>query len=67
MSGKADTASMDRIVSDALQKMKDLTEAASSYEVDRTSGLWSVRRATKTGAKDFSSDIVAHLTGARAG
>ena len=61
---KTDSPSFDTIVSDALEKMKNLTAASASYEVDRASGLWSVRRASKTGGADFPSEIVAHLTGA---
>lgn len=64
MIAKTESPSFDTIVSDALARMKDLTAAAASYEVDRASGQWSVRRASKPGVKDFPSDIVAHLTGA---
>ena len=65
MIAKTDNPSFDTVVSEALEKMKDLTASSASYEVDRASGLWSVRRASKTSGTDFPSEIVAHLTGAK--
>lgn len=64
---KPETVSYGAIVSEALERMKDLTAASSSYEVDRSLGQWSVRRALKTSEKGFPSDIVAVLTGASPG
>ena len=67
MSAKSENASYETIVSEALGRMKDLTAASSSYEVDRSLGQWSVRRTSKTTGKSFPADIVAVLTGAKPG
>ncbi len=67
MSAKSESASYETIVSEALGRMKDLTAASSSYEVDRSRGQWSVRRASRTTEKSFPADIVAVLTGANQG
>ena len=46
MIAKADNPSFDTVVAEALEKMKGLTASSATYEVDRASGLWSVRRAS---------------------
>ena len=62
MNAKPENASFETIVSEALQKMKDATAAASSYEVDRSSGQWIVRRGRKPGEKGAASDLVENST-----
>ena len=64
MSAKSENAPYENIVSEALGRMRDLTAASSSYEVDRARGQWSVRRAAKTTEGGFPADILAVLTGA---
>lgn len=66
MSAKSD-ASYETLVSAALKRMSDLTADSSSYEVDRSRGQWSVRRASRTTEKGFPPDIVAVLTGVKQG
>jgi hypothetical protein len=61
VNAKPENASFETIVSEALQKMKDATAASSSYEIDRSSGQWIVRRARKSGEKASASDLVAQL------
>lgn len=61
MSAKAESASFDTIVNDALARMKDATAASPSYEVDRTKGQWVVRRTSTTSAL-FAADAVAEVT-----
>jgi hypothetical protein len=61
---KPETVSYGAIVSEALDRMRDLTAASPAYEVDRSLGQWTVRRALKTSEKGFPSHIVAVLTGA---
>ena len=51
MSAKAETASFETIVTEALARMKDATAATPSYEVDRSNGQWIVRRASTTSAR----------------
>ena len=65
MIAKTDNPSFDTVVADALEKMKDLTASPASYEVDRASGLWSVRRASNATGTDLPAEIVAQLTGAK--
>ena len=67
MSAKAENAPYETIVSEVLERMRDLTEASPSYEVDRCRGQWSVRRAAKTTEGGFPADILAVLTGANPG
>lgn len=61
MSTKLDV-SFETIVSEALARMKNAASASVSYEVDRTSGRWVVRRASTTGTL-FAADVVADATG----
>lgn len=64
MSAKSENAPYETIVSEALERMRALTAASPSYEVDRSRGQWSVKRAAGTTEKGFPPDIVAGLTGA---
>ena len=64
MSAKSENAPYETIVSEALERMRELIAASSSYEVDRSRGQWSVKRASRTTENCFSSDIIAVLTGA---
>lgn len=61
MSTKLDV-SFETIVSEALARMKNAAAASVSYEVDRTSGRWVVRRASTTSTL-FAADVVADATG----
>jgi len=61
LSAKAETASFETIVTEALARMKDATAATPSYEVDRSTGQWIVRRASTTSAL-FAADAVAEVT-----
>jgi hypothetical protein len=58
---KGETVSFESIVNEALARMKDATAATPSYEVDRSSGQWIVRRASSTSAI-FAADAVAEVT-----
>ena len=58
MSAKPDGATFDTIVAEALARMKDATSASPSYQVDRRSGQWIVRRAPTTGAL-IAADVMA--------
>lgn len=60
MSTKPDV-SFETIVSEALARMKNAAAASASYEVDRTSGQWVVRRASTTSTL-FAADVVADAT-----
>lgn len=64
MGAKSGNAAYETIVSEALGRMRDLTTASSSYQVDRFAGQVSVRRAVRTTEQAFPADIVAVLTGA---
>jgi hypothetical protein len=61
LSAKAETASFETIVTEALARMKDATAATPSYEVDRSTGQWIVRRASTTSAL-FAAAAVAEVT-----
>ena len=61
MSAKPDNVAYETIVNEALARMREAASASLSYEVDRTSGQWVVRRATTTETL-FASDIVAEVT-----
>lgn len=65
MNTKSDKLSLDQIVADAFEKMRGLTAAGASYEVDRTSGQLIVRRALRAEENPFPAEVVAHLVGAR--
>ena len=64
MSAKSENAPYETIVSEALERMRALTAVSSSYEVDRSRGQWSVKRASRTTEVGFPSEIVAVLTAA---
>ena len=64
MSAKSENMSYETIVNEALRRMKDVTAASSSYEVDRSRGQWSIRRVSSATGAGPSTDIVAAvLTG----
>jgi hypothetical protein len=67
LSAKPENAPYETIVTEALERMRDLTAAAPSYEVDRSPGQWTVRRALKTTEGGYPADILAVLTGANPG
>ena len=65
LSGKRESASMDSIVNEALEKMRHITAASPCYEVDRSSAQWTVRRASAQNEKAFPSYVVTELAPAR--
>ena len=61
MNPRTENPSFDTIVREALEKMKDATSAAASYQIDRTSGQWTVRRALKATDRSFSAEMIEKL------
>ena len=61
VNAKPESVPFDRIVADALARLKETSAAAASYEVDRSRGQWIVRRASTTNTL-FAADVVAEIT-----
>jgi hypothetical protein len=65
VSGKQESASLDAVIAEALEKMRQVTAGSSCYEVDRSTAHWTVRRASEPSEKGFPSHVVADLAAAR--
>ncbi|MGZ8154725.1 MAG: hypothetical protein ACXW2I_14830 [Burkholderiales bacterium] len=65
MTAKTDKASFESIVSEAFEKMRGLTAAGPSYEVDRSTGQLVVKRALRPDEIAFPADVLVHLVGNR--
>lgn len=64
MTLKRDSASLDLLVTEALDRMREVMRADACYEIDRTSAQWVVTRAYRTSASGFPADVISEIVAA---